>query len=435
MSMSPERTIAPPISAGSTAHVSRTSRRRRVLRAAASRSFWRSSRAVAETTSTSATLRSSASSSLKRAAISGRKSSRPFSVSRARKALPCASRSAPQMPATSPSSCPVETPGLRSSFWNSSLSTTSRAVESQRDHWSSVPPSRATANAALAYGLAMVALSAMSYSGSSGGDRPSGLGALDLAGQLLDQVGVGLGVDLALEKQRRAGHCQLRHVLAESVASAGLLERHFLARVAHEALAFGDGGGAGFLDDLVRPAVGLVDDLQGLLARLVDDALSLAARLVQLLLATLGGRQAVGNLLLAVFDRLEKGGPDELDAEPDQDQEDDGLPDERRIDVHGDVLARRRALTLDCGQERVRDREEHRERDTDQERRVDQAGEQEHAALQRGDQLRLAGGRLEELRTHDADADAGADRAQADDQADAQRGEGLDLGEQLYRFH
>ena len=42
---------------------------------------------------------------------------------------------------------------------------------------------------------------------------------------------------------------------------AGLLERHFLARVAHEALAFGDGGGAGFLDakpaNYFHPLVGL----------------------------------------------------------------------------------------------------------------------------------------------------------------------------------
>ena len=50
---------------------------------------------------------------------------------------------------------------------------------------------------------------------------------------------------------------------------------------------------------------------------------------MQLLLATLGGREAVGDLLLAILDRLQQRGPDELDAEPDQDQEDDRLADER----------------------------------------------------------------------------------------------------------
>jgi hypothetical protein len=61
--------------------------------------------------------------------------------------------------------------------------------------------------------------------------------------------------------------------------------------------------------------------------------------------------------------------------------------------------------------------------DADQERRVDQAGEQEHAALEHRDQFRLAGGRFEELRTHDADAEGGAEGTQADDDADGDGGE------------
>ncbi len=89
----------------------------------------------------------------------------------------------------------------------------------------------------------------------------------------------------------------------------------------------------------------------------------------------------------------------------------------------------------EAGEQRVREREEHRERHADQERRVDEAGQQEHAGLQRGDQFRLAGGRLQELRAHDADADAGADGAQADDQAECDRGVALDLCDEREVFH
>src|SRR5678816_4739858 len=59
----------------------------------------------------------------------------------------------------------------------------------------------------------------------------------------------------------------------------------------------------------------------------------------------------------------------------------------------------------DLRQQRVGEREEHREADADDERGVDQAQQQEHLRLQLRDQLRLAGGALEEARAHDADAD------------------------------
>jgi hypothetical protein len=46
-----------------------------------------------------------------------------------------------------------------------------------------------------------------------------------------------------------------------------------------------------------------------------------------------------------------------------------------------------------------------------------------------GIKFRLARGRFEELRTHDADADTGTDRAEADDEADRDRGVALNLGD------
>ena len=50
-------------------------------------------------------------------------------------------------------------------------------------------------------------------------------------------------------------------------------------------------------------------------------------------------------------------------------------------------------------------------------------------------QLRLTGGSLEELRTHDADADTGTERAEADDQAQRNGSEGLDLSNVSDKFH
>src|SRR6185369_3511182 len=85
--------------------------------------------------------------------------------------------------------------------------------------------------------------------------------------------------------------------------------------------------------------------------------------------------------------------------------------------------------------ERVGESEEHRDPQSDDERGVDQAEQQEHLALQRVGQFRLARGRLQEAAAHDAYADAGAGRAQADHQADADAGIGLDHRQQLKLFH
>ncbi|KMQ83762.1 hypothetical protein RF55_19170 [Lasius niger] len=83
------------------------------------------------------------------------------------------------------------------------------------------------------------------------------------------------------------------------------------------------------------------------------------------------------------------------------------------------------------GQERICQREIHRQRHANQEARIDQTDDQEHPALQHRDQLRLAGARLQKLRTQDTDANTGAQRTQADDDACTQGGVGLDEGDEL----
>src|SRR5258708_4602492 len=89
-----------------------------------------------------------------------------------------------------------------------------------------------------------------------------------------------------------------------------------------------------------------------------------------------------------------------------------------------------RAL-LELGEQRIREREEHRQAHSDDERRVDQAQQQEHLRLQLRHQLRLARGALEKPAAHEADAHARAERTQADHQADTDPGVRLNRGDQL----
>src|SRR5688572_3813919 len=129
----------------------------------------------------------------------------------------------------------------------SSLATVSRARASHCDHWARRPCCFAWAKAALAYGRATVARSAIFPFLR----RPrSGLGRLNLSRELLDQVRVRLRIDLALEQSRRAGHRERPDVFAELVARARLFEGGFLARIAHQPLSLEYGRGTCFLDDL-----------------------------------------------------------------------------------------------------------------------------------------------------------------------------------------
>src|SRR5690606_24868696 len=104
-------------------------------------------------------------------------------------------------------------------------------------------------------------------------------------------------------------------------------------------------------------------------------------------------------------------------------------PGARPVPGHGPP---RGSSALQGADQRVGETEEQGDGQADDERRVDQAGEQEHTALQHRDQLRLAGGRLEELGTHDRDAEAGAERAEADDDADREGGQTLNVGDELH---
>src|SRR5690606_15566847 len=85
--------------------------------------------------------------------------------------------------------------------------------------------------------------------------------SLDLLSELLEQVSVRLGVDLAAEQLRSSSHGERSHFLGELLTRAAGLELHFLASLADQALAFSDRGAARFIHELVRATVRLLDDL------------------------------------------------------------------------------------------------------------------------------------------------------------------------------
>ncbi len=78
----------------------------------------------------------------------------------------------------------------------------------------------------------------------------------------------------------------------------------------------------------------LVDDLVGLGAGFAQDLVDLFFGLGEILLGAIGGFEAFGDLLLALFDGAHHQRPHELVREPDQDRESEGLPDESGVDIH-----------------------------------------------------------------------------------------------------
>ena len=105
-----------------------------------------------------------------------------------------------------------------------------------------------------------------------------------------------LRIDLATEQAPRTAHGQPSDFLAQLFARPRSLQRHFLARFAHQALPFGDRGAARLIDQLGRPAIGLIDDLAGARMRFLDDLAGRAPGLGETLLGALGRGKSFGDL-------------------------------------------------------------------------------------------------------------------------------------------
>src|SRR5579883_3351443 len=124
----------------------------------------------------------------------------------------------------------------------------------------------------------------------------------DLGGEPLEDLGMRARIDLALEQPRGALDREPAHLAAQRLARARGLERDLLAGLREDALRLARGAAARLLDDLVAALAGRIDDLRGALARLAQDLLGVLLRLLEITGALRGGRQALGDLLLALLD-------------------------------------------------------------------------------------------------------------------------------------
>src|SRR6267143_933860 len=114
--------------------------------------------------------------------------------------------------------------------------------------------------------------------------------------QLAEQLGVGLGVDLAAQDLLGAGDGERGDLLAQHLLRArDLLVDVGLGR-GEDAVGFGPGGGFRLVEHLRR-----TDDLADALARLRKLFVRALARRLQLLPAALPGGEAVGDLFLALL--------------------------------------------------------------------------------------------------------------------------------------
>src|SRR6185295_16261753 len=145
------------------------------------------------------------------------------------------------------------------------------------------------------------------------------------------------------------------------------------------------------------------EDVLRLLPRVPQQIGAAHRCLLELLLSPLGGSQSLGYVLLTRVDRARQMRPDEFRREPDKNREGRRLRKQSEIDIHN-VLPRMKTgtwkLAADYAQQRIAEGEKHCETDADNERRIDQPEQQKNLGLQRGDKLRLARARFEELAAH-----------------------------------
>ncbi len=141
-------------------------------------------------------------------------------------------------------------------------------------------------------------------------------------------------VDLTLKQFRGGADGNLRYLPAQALARTSGIEHDLLLRRGYEPGAFRRRGAFRLLDQIVRAMLRLVDDVAGALARFANDDFGSLLGLVQVFLAALSGRQAVRDGLLPRRDCTQQRRPDEAERKPDQDDEDDRLTDQGRVDFH-----------------------------------------------------------------------------------------------------
>ena len=141
-------------------------------------------------------------------------------------------------------------------------------------------------------------------------------------------------VHFATEQLAGALNCQSGHFSAQLAAGAGRVDGDGVAGSGHHTVRFCGGGALGLVDQRVRATVSLVDDLGRLHTRFLDDLRGLSLGVVEVLLATIGGGEAVGDLLLPFLDGAHDVRPTERHDEPGHREERETLDDQRNADIH-----------------------------------------------------------------------------------------------------
>src|SRR4030081_1838793 len=192
------------------------------------------------------------------------------------------SRFAPALSAMRPTRSACVHSGLFVSAAMRRSATIAAAAFNPCDHSASAFAGRAYSNAAFAYGRAMVARSA----------------TRNLCRQFIQQFGVSLRIDLALQQARRTLDRQLANFPRQALARPGRVSRHLVAGLRDQPLGFARGRALGFLDDFIGALAGLIDDLDCAVARLTDDFLGPRLGLLQITFALARRGQSGCNLFL-----------------------------------------------------------------------------------------------------------------------------------------
>src|SRR5580692_11653259 len=95
----------------------------------------------------------------------------------------------------------------------------------------------------------------------------------NLSRQLIQQLGVGLGVDLPPQQPGSTFDRQLAYFLAQAFAGAGGFARNLIVRLIDQALRLTRRRALGFFDHFIRTLARLVDDLRSAVTRFADDLL------------------------------------------------------------------------------------------------------------------------------------------------------------------
>jgi hypothetical protein len=127
-------------------------------------------------------------------------------------------------------------------------------------------------------------------------------------------------------------------LLAQDLAGTHRLLLGFGVRGGHDLVGLRGCTALGLFDDLLGTALGVGQQVGRLVAGLHQFLLDALIGRSEFRLGLLGGRQARGDLLCAFIQRLRDGRPHELHREQHQQQEDDGLNEQGRVDTHGNTF-------------------------------------------------------------------------------------------------